>query len=229
MSKTGQSQMPSLTEMELPKKSIKTLKMWHLLIFTVLFAVIIYLGGVTIGNMFFWKQYDRTPLAERQYNLALEKVKIDPKSANNYVELGWAFLQKGQNNEAIEEYRKALDLDDENFMANLNIGLAYRQIHIDDLAITSLQKAVEIAPNSFEAHFYLGLAYQQASKLQDALNELQLAYKFNRGSTEVIYNIGQNYEKMGKLEDAKTQYQAALDYDPKFIKAKDALKRLGVQ
>lgn len=229
MSETGHLVIPSQTETVLPQKTVKVLKIWQLILFTILLAVILYLGGATIGNLFFWKQYDRTPLEERQYNSALEKVKINPKSANNHVELGWALFQKDQYNEALAEYQKALDLDNNNYMANLNLGLTYRQVNKDELAISSFQKTVEIAPNSFEAHYYLGLAYQQTGKLQDALEELQLAYKLNPGSTEIIYNIGQCYEKMGKLEDAKTQYQADLEFDPKFIRAKDALKRLGVQ
>lgn len=229
MSELGQPVTLPETGPVITSKPVKSSKLWQLILFTIVFAALVFMVGVTIGNKFFWNQFDRTPIADRQYKTALDKVKVNPTSADSHVALGWALFQKGQYNDALAEYQKALSLDDKNFMANLNLGLAYRQVNKNDLAVSTFQKTVALAPKSFEAHYYLGLSYQQVSKLQDSLDELNLAYKLNPGSTDVIYDIGQCYEKMGKLDDAKKQYNAVLEFDPNFVKAKDALKRLGVK
>ncbi|MHB1654013.1 MAG: tetratricopeptide repeat protein [Desulfitobacteriaceae bacterium] len=211
------------------QKGKKPLKFWQGLIVIILVGIVVFWGGETVGKAFFWNQFDQTPLMERQYKNALEKVRQNPNSAPNHVELGWSLFQKGQYNDALAEYKKAIDLDDKNYRAYYDLGLAYRQVEKYDLAISSLQKALEIAPKSFEAHYDLGLAYQHNGKFEQALQEFQLAYKLNPGSTEIIYSIGQVYEKMGKIDEAKYQYQSALEFDPKFTKAKEALSRLGGQ
>lgn len=205
------------------------LKFWQGLIVIMLVGIIVFWGGEMLGKAFFWNQFDQTPLMERQYKNALEKVRQNPNSAANHVELGWSLFQKGQYNDALAEYKKAIDLDDKNYRAYYDLGLAYRQVEKYDLAISSLQKALEIAPKSFEAHYDLGLVYQHNGKLEQALQELQLAYKLNPGSTEIIYSMGQVYEKMNNIAEAKYQYQSALEFDPKFTKAKEALSRLGGQ
>lgn len=205
------------------------LKFWQGLIVIILVGIIVFWGGEMVGKALFWNQFDQTPLMERQYKNALEKVRQNPNSAANHVELGWSLFQKGQYNDALAEYKKAIDLDDKNYRAYYDLGLAYRQVEKYDLAISSLQKALEIAPKSFEAHYDLGLVYQHNGKFEQALQELQLAYKLNPGSTEIIYSLGQVYEKMNNIAEAKYQYQSALEFDPKFTKAQEALSRLGGQ
>ncbi len=231
MSETGQPVIPSPNAAVSPEYPPgapgKNLKLWQVVLILAVVAVGVFAGGVTLGKLFFWNQFDRTPLAERQYRTALQKVNENPSNPDYHVELGWALFQKNQYNDALAEYKKALDLNDKHFQANLNLGIAYQEVGKNDLALTAFQKTVEIAPKSFEAHYYLGLSYREAGKLQESLDELQLAYKLNPGSTDLIFAIGQTYEKMGRMDDAKFQYKSALEFDPKFIKAQDALNRLG--
>lgn len=210
-------------------KPKKPLKFWQGLIAIILVGILVFWGGEMIGKAFFWNQFDQTPIAERQYQNALEKVRQNPNSAPNHVELGWSLFQKGQYNDALAEYKKAIDLDDKNYRAYYDLGLAYREVKKYDLAISTFQKALEIAPKSFEAHYDLGVVYQQTGKLDQALQEFQLAYKLNPGSTEIIYSMGQIYEQMNNIPEAKYQYKSALEFDPKFTKAQEALNRLGGQ
>lgn len=217
-----QSPEPSLTP-----KPYKTIKLWKELVILLGCALIIFAAGQYVGIKYFWNQFDKTPLAEKQYQGALAKVKSTPNDPNSHIDLGWALFQKGQYNEALAEYKKATELDEKNFRAYLNLGLAYRQVEKMDIAITSLQKAVELNPKSYEAHYYLGLTYQTNGKNDQALAELQVADKLHPGSSQIIYDIGQTKEKMGDLDGAKYEYNFALQYDPNFAKAKDALSRLG--
>ncbi|WP_434511993.1 tetratricopeptide repeat protein [Desulfitobacterium sp. AusDCA] len=217
-----QSPEPSL----LPK-TYKTIKLWKELVILLGCVLIIFAAGQFIGKKYFWNQYDKIPLAEKQYESALSKVKSSPNDPNSYIDLGWALFQKGQYNEALAQYKKATELDDKNFRAYLNLGIAYRKVEKTDIAISSLQKAIEFNPKSYEAHYYLGLTYQVNGKLDQAVEELQSADRLHPGSSQIMYDIGQTKEKLGDVQGAKGEYNYALQYDPNFTKAKDALSRLG--
>ncbi len=208
-------------------KPYKTIKLWKEVLILLACTLSIFSLGLYIGNHYFWNQFDKTPILEKQYQSAMEKVKQNPGSASNHVDFGWALFQKGQYNEALAEYKKATELDDKNFRAYLNLGIAYKQVEKMDIAISTLQKAVELSPKSYEAHYYLGLAYQLNNKLDQAVQELELSDKLHPGSTQIIYDIGQTREKMGNIEEAKKEYQSALQFDPQFAKAQEALSRLG--
>ena len=193
-----------------------------IIVSTLVFVV----AGIGIGRTFFWDRYDRTPLLERQYQAAVQRVKANPNSADAHVELGWSYFQKDQYNEALGEYKKALEIDEKNYKAHFNLGLVYMKTGKVDRAVASYQKAIEIIPNAFQAHYELGKAFEEQGKLEDALKELKFAYKSNPGSVDIIYEQGVVYEKLGKPEDAKYQYESALQFDPKYTKAQEALNRL---
>lgn len=211
----------------LTPKPYKTIKLWKEIVIIVGCALIVFTAGQFLGMKYFWNQFDKTPLAEKQYESALSKVKSTPNDPNSHIDLGWALFQKGQYNEALAEYKKATELDDKNSRAYLNLGITYRQVQKIDIAISSLQKAIELNPKSFEAHYYLGLTYQTNGKLDQAVEELQLADKLHPGSSQIMYDIGQTKEKLGDVQGAKNEYNYALQYDPNFTKVKDALSRLG--
>lgn len=210
-----------------PPKPYKTIKLWKEIVILVGFTLIIFALGQFIGHKFFWNQFDKTPLVEKQYQGALLKVRQTPDDPNSHIDLGYALFKKGQYNEAIAEYKKATVLDDKNSKAYLNLGIAYKQVDKKDIAITSFQKAIELNPKSYEAHYYLGLTYQSNAKYDQAIAELETADKLHPGSSQIMFDIGQAKEKMGNIEGAKAEYTSALQYDPNFKKASDAMTRLG--
>lgn len=210
-----------------PSISYKTIKLWKGILVLIGFTLLLFAMGTFIGYKFFWNQFDKTPLLEKQYQSAMEKVKQNPNSASNHVDFGWALFQKGQYNEALAEYKKATELDEKNFKAYLNLAIAYSQVEKTDIAITTFQKAIELNPKSSEAHYYLGKTYEKNEKIDLALQELQISEQLNPGSTQIIYDIGQIHEKKGMIAEAKKDYSDALGFDPKFAKAQEALDRLG--
>lgn len=185
-----------------------------------------YLVFTEVGQAFFWSNYDTRPPQERAYEAALKRVQENPDNGEAHVSLGWALYQKGQHNEALAEYKRALDIDPRNYKAQYNLGLAYAKVDKWERAADQFQEAIRLAPNNYQPHYDLGLAYDHLGKLDDAQKELDLAYKLNPGSVDIIFAIGQVYEKRGDNQNAIFQYQSALSLDPNYARAREALSKL---
>ena len=86
----------------------------------------------------------------------------------------WAHAQsdKGQLDEAIACYRKAIELDPKLAVAHNNLGFALLGKGQTDLAIASYRKAIEIDPKLAMAHGNLGIALMR--KGQTELGNRQL-------------------------------------------------------
>lgn len=179
-----------------------------------------------VGQAFFWNAYDTRPPQERAYEAALKRVNENPESADAHTSLGWALFQKGQYNEALAEYKRAIDIEPKHFRAQYDLGLAYAKVEKWDRAIDQFQTAVQINPNNFQPHYDLALAYESTGKLDEAGKELDLAYKLNPGSVDIIYVMGRVYEKQGDRSKAIFQYQSALSLDPNYSKAREALAKM---
>ena len=61
-----------------------------------------------------------------------------------------------------------------------------------------------------------------------ALDVMKNAVKIQNTFDEGYYWMGRCYEKLDKRKEAIENYQLALQIDPNYIEAKDALKRFGI-
>lgn len=66
-------------------------------------------------------------------------------------------------------------------------------------------------------------------KYSTAADVLKQALTVQNTFDEGYYWLGRCYEKLGKQEDAIATYQQALQIDPDYLEAKDALSRMGIK
>src|SRR6202040_4487724 len=99
---------------------------------------------------------------------------------------------------AEEQFRKAVELEPENFDANHNLGEAYVRSGKISQAAPFLEKAQQIDPSSYDNGYDLSLAYIQIGRLADARQLLQDLLK--RKNTAELHNLlGEVEEKDGKF------------------------------
>ncbi len=110
--------------------------------------------------------------AERQYGRAIALNSNYPTAHHWY---GLVLAARNRAGEAVEQIKRALELDPLSLIINTALGRAYYCAREYDLAIEQLGKTLEMDPNFAEARFHLGLAYEQKGMHADAIKELQRA------------------------------------------------------
>ena len=81
------------------------------------------------------------------------------EKARAYVQRGIAYGKKGEYDQAIADFAKALELEPNNVSAYLNRGIAYIEKNDHDQAIADFTKDLELEPNNMFAYRNRGLAY----------------------------------------------------------------------
>ena len=104
--------------------------------------------------------------------------------------LGNALLQKGNVDEAIAHYQKALQIKPDYAEAHNNLGNALLQKGNVDEAITHYQKALQINPDYAEAHNNLGIALLQKGNVDEAIAHFQKALQIKPDNAEAHNNLG---------------------------------------
>ncbi|MBI5892110.1 MAG: tetratricopeptide repeat protein [Deltaproteobacteria bacterium] len=92
-----------------------------------------------------------------------------------YTNMGWAYFQKGDNEKAIDSYRKAINVNPRYSLAYNNLGLAYMKVNRDKDAAESFMSAIRYSPNYADAHYNLGLVsikLKDKSKAQESFQEV---------------------------------------------------------
>lgn len=84
--------------------------------------------------------------------------------------LGIAASKKENHKEAIEYYKKAIDLDPEFAFAYDNLGLSYRKLEDFDNAIIAYQKSLEIDPDGKMPLQNIAVVYQYKKEFNKAID-----------------------------------------------------------
>ena len=121
---------------------------------------------------------------------------------------------KGRDDEAIAEWKKALELNPGDPFANNNLGAHFLKKGRFDEAIPYFQKAVQAKPEYADAQNNLGIALMQRGRLEEASLHLRKAQEDDHRNLQTYYNLGALLYMQGKIPEALTQWLAGLQVDP---------------
>ena len=123
---------------------------------------------------------------------------------------GNAFLDQGQVEEAIVQYRTAARTTPEDVLGHRKLGDALLAVGRAPEALAPLQRALELRPDIPEAHNNLGLALiQSGGSLADAVASLQRAVELQPDYREAHYNLAHAFS-MGEPHAAVLEFREAL-------------------
>lgn len=103
-------------------------------------------------------------------------IKDEPKILA-YYNMGNAFFDLGQYEEAVEAYQQAIKWNPGLSKPHNNLGLAYAASEKVAEAVAEFNQAVQLRADYAEAHYNLGVAYLQAGKKHEAEEQQRILVK----------------------------------------------------
>ncbi|MGO9108145.1 MAG: tetratricopeptide repeat protein [Thermoguttaceae bacterium] len=128
-----------------------------------------------------------------------------------HTSLGVALASRGQIDEAIANYEKALQIMPDHAPAHNNLGVALASRGRFDEAIVQCQKALEIMPDHAESHYNLGVALASRGRFDEAIAHFQKALEIMPDYAEAQCNLGIALGIRGRVGEAGDHFQKALD------------------
>ncbi len=117
-------------------------------------------------------------------------VQTELNDAKAYFNGGNAYLVKGQYDQAISDYTKALEINPRYALAYYNRGIAYKNKAQYDQAISDYTKALEINPRLAQAYNNRGVAYffkgQYDKAWEDVYKAQDLGQKIHPGFLKAL-------------------------------------------
>jgi cytochrome c-type biogenesis protein CcmH/NrfG len=99
----------------------------------------------------------------------------DPENVQGLVHYGLVLEDLGENEEAVAQYRRAIELAPDDPLPRINLGsLLYFQYNKTYEAKTELARAIELDPENPDAHFNLGVLFADANMFREAQAEWEM-------------------------------------------------------
>lgn len=155
----------------------------------------------------------------------VEVVRLGSKSVNSLLEKAKNQYITGKNSEAIESYKKLLEINPEHEDARIMLGVVYGNSNNLKEAEKQLKIVIEKNPENYRAHGYLGSIYTQVGRYKEALEHIKVDLKHNPKST-IRLDLARIYESESKFEKAEKEIKVNIGNWPKDPAGYLALYRL---
>ncbi|MGD2099691.1 MAG: tetratricopeptide repeat protein [Desulfobacterales bacterium] len=167
--------------------------------------------------------YQRNRVWENKVTLWTDVVKKSPGKARPHFNLGSAFSGQKEDEQAIPQYQRALEIDPNLAQPHINLGEALERQGKMDEALEHYRTALELKPELPEALNNIGGILSKQGKTEEAIQYFQNALKFRPHYALAHFNLARALVKIGRTEEGIRHYYAAIQFKPDYVAAHNDL------
>jgi tetratricopeptide (TPR) repeat protein len=132
---------------------------------------------------------------------------------------GGQALDAGRWAEAVQHFRKGLEIDPADVSLRHRLGTALAQIGDKAAAGAELEEVVRRAPDHARAHFSLGVLLNESGEYDQAIRRFSLALQHEPGYVQARVQLAGALARAGRPGEAVDHYRRAIEADPTLSEA----------
>ncbi|MCC6860022.1 MAG: tetratricopeptide repeat protein [Bryobacterales bacterium] len=144
----------------------------------------------------------------------LLKIEVPAVEFYRRSQRAWDLAEQRRHDEAIIEWKRALELDPEDAKARTNLGLALARAGKLGEALEQYRRVLASDPGYSMAHNNLGVALAARGQFDEAIAHYRKALESDPGLAEAHTNLGVALASKGQLESAIAHFRKALETRP---------------
>jgi tetratricopeptide (TPR) repeat protein len=149
-----------------------------------------------------------------------EKRKQASTEVQTMFDAGLKLAAEGKHEEAIAEFKKALEKDNEQANIWANMADSYSKMGKDAEAVETFKQAIAIKPNEAALYTNMGVVLSKMGKSVESQEAFKKATELNpTSSAQNFYNIGATLVNSGKTQEATDAFKQAIAADANFSEA----------
>ena len=149
-------------------------------------------------------------LSEWTFNQSNQKAAL----AEELCRKGFSFSINGQDEKALEYFKKAAEKNPSSATAWYGLGYCYAGQNSYTDAIAAYRHAIQTNPTNAIAYFHLGNYLNKLGRYDEAIESFKQVVSINPEFAEAYFNLGIIYLKAGRLEEGKKAFQNVARINP---------------
>ncbi len=144
--------------------------------------------------------------------------RIDPQAAEVYrvADRGFELMGNAQMAEAVQEWRKALQMDPDDANWHFNLAVSLRESNQEPEAVEEFRKACDLDRNEPKWFADLAASLSNTGDLDGAVANYRKSLSLDPSNAQVEANFGVALFKDGQVQEGYEQLQKTVEMDPGF-------------
>lgn len=170
-------------------------------------------------------------IKEEKYEKALHSINLimerEGPKPEYYNIKGVIYSKLHKQSEAIENYKMALELDENFYISYYNLAMSYYKNEEYDPAIDLFTKAIKSKADFCQAYFKKAWVHYDKEQYRLAIIDFNNAIERNFDYAFAYNCLGNTYYMLGEYNNAKEMYNKAIELEPNCSKYYNAYNNLG--
>jgi len=128
--------------------------------------------------------------------------------------IGVAFMEQYKHEDAVKQFKQALERDPNLAVARINLALAHFYLNDSRAAVEEARGAVKLAPDSPHAHYALAAALKNEKLYDESLAEFNKVLSIDPRDSATNIQIGQLNSQKQQYPQAIAAFQRAIEAEP---------------
>ena len=141
------------------------------------------------------KKYDEA-ISAFKYGLSIGQSYID------YYNLGFVYYISGNNHEAIEQYKKCLEINKEHAESHLNISICYFNTMQYELSLGHINEALRLDPKMYQAYVRKGEHYRFFEEYDKAIKYFRLCLELDSKNYQSLLGVAISLQMTDKISES---------------------------
>ncbi len=182
---------------------------WLFSPFLLLFAFL-YFGSAISGGL---RGVGGAFRGRQNFKRFLHNATVNPNDADAHVQLALIYLQRRQNEKALEHLEKAVAIDNNEIDANYELGRLARKNGDLQKALNYFSVVIEQNDKYALSEIWreIGATYSEANMLPEAREALEKFVERRPVDSEGLYYLGKIYKAQNEPEKAREMFEQAVD------------------
>ena len=160
-----------------------------------------------------WRKYETSKeksLVQTAVENCERAYRLRPELPRIAIALGLVHAGTGDNDKAIEDFRKAHELDPGNDAAYRGLARAYEVKGNLGEAEATYKRAVQLKPDYWAGHNDLGVFYYRKTRYEEAASEFQEVVRLTPDNFQAYSNAGGIFYMLNRLPEAQRMFESSL-------------------
>ncbi len=147
-------------------------------------------------------------------SLFVATARTAPSDFKTHNNMGWVYQKRGDYQNAIKSFKKAITINPYYVDGTNNLALAYMLVHDNSHALYYFKKTISLNPKYTPAYATIGTILIDQKKYSEAETYFKKSLELDPHYVVSYHNLGKLYELQGNTDKAIDMYTKAINIQP---------------
>src|SRR6056297_1849789 len=173
-------------------------------------------AGLSDAYLYLYRRTSNSDWIQPAVENIEKAIEITDQYSPIFTTYGLLLIEKGEYYDALDMFKRALEIDPANFEAYRGRARAFLAQQRTSEAEATYRKAIEMKPDYWAGYAELGVFYYSNGRFEDAAQQFEIVTDLTPNNAGAYRNLGGIYYYLGRQEEAMDAFQKSLSIEPNY-------------